>query len=165
MSIATKHLHRIGEGKEITLGGFSAHHLVESDRTGGNLAIMDHILQPRWLGAPMHTHAYTVEISIVVAGRIGVQIGDEELVAEAGEVVVKPAGVPHAFWNPGLAEARFIELLTPPAFADYFNGLEDAWGPEGPIMEKLGMLVAQHDIDLDPTSIPLLVERHGLLAS
>ena len=163
MSIATKHLHRIGEGTEIKFGGFSAHHLVESERTGGSLAIMDHILQPRWLGAPLHTHAHTVEISIIVAGRIGLQIGDEELVAEAGEVVVKPAGVPHAFWNPGLVEARFIELLTPPAFADYFHDLEEAWGPEGPIMERLGPLVAKHDIELDLGSLPGLVARHGLI--
>ena len=163
MSTATKHLHQIGEGTEIRFGGFSAHHLVESDRTGGNLAIMDHILQPRWLGAPIHTHTHTVEISIVVAGRIGVQIGDEEIVAEAGGVVVKPAGVPHAFWNPGLVEARFIEILTPPAFAEYFRGLDGTWGPDGPIMERFGPLVAQHDIELDLSSIPGLIARHGLI--
>ena len=163
MSTATMHVHRIGDGEEVRVGGFSAHHLVDSDRTGGNLAIMDHILQPRWIGAPLHTHAYTVEISIVVSGRIGVQIGDDELVAEPGEVVVKPAGVPHAFWNPGLIEARFIEILTPPDFADYFKGLEDAWGDQGPVMDRLAALMAHHDIELDPSSLPVLIERHGLL--
>ena len=164
MTTTTANIHRIGEGAEIRVGGFSAHRLVESDRTGGNLAIMDHILQPRTLGSPLHTHKHTVEISIVIAGRIGVQIGDEEQEAEPGDVVVKPAGIPHAFWNPGLVEARFIELLTPPGFADYIEGLQDAWGAEGPIIERLGKLVAQHDIELDITSVPGLVARHGLLA-
>ena len=163
VSTATTYVHRIGDGHEIQVGGFSAHRLVESDRAGGNLAIMDHILQPRWLGAPLHTHAYTVEISIVIAGRIGVQIGDDEHVAEAGDVVVKPAGVPHTFWNPGLVEARFFEILTPPGFEDYITQLPEAWGPEGPIMERFGPLVAQHDIDLDVDSVPGLLARHGLI--
>jgi mannose-6-phosphate isomerase-like protein (cupin superfamily) len=163
METTTRHLHRIGDGKGLAVGGFSAHRLVEKERAGGNLAIMDHILQPRWIGAPLHTHAHTVEISIVISGRIGVQIGNDELVAEPGEVVVKPAGVPHAFWNPGLLEARFIEILTPPDFADYFDGLEDAWGDQGPVMERLEGLMEHHDIELDPSSLPVLIERHGLL--
>lgn len=163
MSTATMHIHRIGDGEEIRVGGFSAHRLVESDRTGGNLAIMDHVLQPRWLGAPLHTHAYTVEISIVVAGRIGVQIGDDEFEAAAGDVVVKPPGVPHAFWNPGLLEARFIEILTPPGFEDFIDGMQHAWGPEGPLVEQLGMLVAAHDIEMDLGSVPGLIARHGLI--
>lgn len=164
MSTATTNIHRMGAGAEIKVGGFSAHRLVESDRTGGNLAIMDHILQPRTLGSPLHTHKHTIEISIVVAGRIGVQIGDEEQEAEPGDVVVKPAGIAHAFWNPGLVEARFIELLTPPDFADYIEGLQEAWGPEGLIMDRLGALIAQHDIEMDIGSVPELVARHGLLA-
>ncbi len=163
MYAATANIHRLGDSKEIRAGGFSAHRLVESDRTGGNLAIMDHILQPRWLGSPLHTHTYTVEISVIVAGRIGVQIGDDEHVAEAGDVVVKPAGVPHAFWNPGLIEARIIEILTPPGFEDYIEGLQDAWGPDGPVMERFGSLVAQHDIELDLSSVPGLIARHGLI--
>ena len=32
---------------------------------------------------------------------MGVQIGDEEAVAGPGELVVKPRGIPHAFWNAG----------------------------------------------------------------
>lgn len=32
---------------------------------------------------------------------IGALIGDRELESSPGEVVWKPRGVPHTFWNPG----------------------------------------------------------------
>jgi quercetin dioxygenase-like cupin family protein len=49
----------------------------------------------------------------VLEGEIGVQIGEEVRVACPGDLVFKPRGVPHAFWNAGDTPARALEIISP----------------------------------------------------
>jgi len=42
-----------------------------------------------------------------------VQIGDEVIEAGPGDLVLKPRGVRHAFWNPGDEPARVLEIISP----------------------------------------------------
>jgi hypothetical protein len=46
--------------------------------------------------------------------------------------VVKPRGIAHAFWNPGTEPVRFLELITPAGFEEYFAELEPILGAAGP---------------------------------
>jgi hypothetical protein len=46
--------------------------------------------------------------------------------------VVKPRGIAHAFWNPGTEPVRFLELITPAGFEEYFAELEPILGAPGP---------------------------------
>src|SRR4051794_23712093 len=87
--------------------------LLPSVRTGNSLSVVEHPLAPRALGSPMHTHQREDEYSIVLEGTVGVQIGDEVRQAEPGSVIVKPRGVPHAFWNPTDRPARLLEIVSP----------------------------------------------------
>ena len=48
-------------------------------------------------------------------------MGDEIVTADAGSYVVKPRGVPHAFWNAGSEPARVMELHVPATFASYYD--------------------------------------------
>ena len=70
----------------------------------------------------MHTHRNEDEYSYVLEGRLGVQLGDEVLEAGPGELVFKPRGVPHAFWNAGDEPLRLLELISPAGFENYFRG-------------------------------------------
>ena len=45
--------------------------------------------------------------------------GDEVLEATPGELVFKPRGVPHAFWNATDEPARFLEIIAPAGFERY----------------------------------------------
>ena len=45
-------------------------------------------------GPALHTHDYD-EIQIVRRGKAWFQVGDEELTAEEGDILVIPAGTPH----------------------------------------------------------------------
>lgn len=146
----------------VDLGGFLVHELVPAAATGSRVTVVDHVVPPRSLAAPVHVHDETVEISIVTEGRIGVQIGDEEFEAGVGDVVHKPAGIPHAFWNPADEPARLVELLTPSGFEHYFTELAAAFGPKGPDLERVAAIAAAHDIELDPRSIEPLLARRGL---
>ncbi len=58
----------------------------------------------------MHTHRHEDEYTYVLEGEIGVQVGDEVRVARPGDLVFKPRGVPHAFWNAGDVPARALEM-------------------------------------------------------
>src|SRR5690349_15116145 len=96
-------------GEMVWLKGIGARYLVRGDQTGGRFAVVVHPIKPRALASPMHTHSHEDEISLVIAGRVGVQIGDRVLVAEPGTVVFKPRGIPHAFWNESDEETRVLE--------------------------------------------------------
>jgi len=148
----------------IELGGGAVRELLPASATQGRVTLLEHRLGPRSLGSPVHTHRDTVEISIVTRGCIGVLLGEEELLAREGDVVVKPVGIPHAFWNPADEPARFVELLTPSGFERYFTDLASILGPMGPDLERMGGVLARDDIEADPASVPALMQRHGLVS-
>lgn len=62
-------------------------------------------------GAKWHVHPYD-EIFIVRRGRVLYTIGEEKIEAEAGDVVLGPADIPHKFVNlgPGDLETTDIHL-------------------------------------------------------
>ena len=76
-------------------------YLLRGEDTGGHFALLEHTIPPRALAAPMHTHEREDEYSLVLEGRVGAQIGDDVVVAEPGQLIRKPRGIPHAFWNAG----------------------------------------------------------------
>ncbi len=61
---------------------------------------------PRW-----HVHSYD-EIFIVRTGRALFTVGDEKIEAEAGDILLGPANIPHKFHNlgPGRLETTDIHL-------------------------------------------------------
>jgi quercetin dioxygenase-like cupin family protein len=126
-------------------------------------ALVEHELVPGGLGSPLHTHRHEREISYVLEGVLGAQVGDEVLERRAGEVLVKPARVPHAFWNAGEEPVRFIELITPGHFVSYFREVEPLLGGDGPPdMAGMAQVAARYELDVDPASVPRLVAEHGL---
>jgi quercetin dioxygenase-like cupin family protein len=140
-----------GLGTERVLGG---------DETGGAMGVVLHDLPAKQLGSPIHTHVNEDEYSYVLSGRLTAQIGDEIVEAGPGEAVVKPRGIPHAFWNAGDEEVRFVEIISPAGFEDYFFELAEPLnsGDE----EALGAILARYQLDLRMETIPELVERNGL---
>ena len=92
---------RATEARTLFDGPLGAMLLAGADQTAGVAAFVLHPLAPRALGSPVHTHRHEDEWSFVLDGEIGVQLGDDVHVARAGDLVLKPRGLPHAFWNPG----------------------------------------------------------------
>lgn len=73
-----------GEGGSVSLGGLDAIYKLAPDKTAGAYAIVEHVLQPGALGSPPHTHANEDEVSLILEGEIGVQIGEQVFTATAG---------------------------------------------------------------------------------
>jgi mannose-6-phosphate isomerase-like protein (cupin superfamily) len=145
------------------LPGLKNRYLIDSADTDGRFALIEHRIPPRTLAAPTHTHEREDEYSYVLSGRMGAQIGDEVVEAGPGELVFKPRGIPHAFWNSTDEETVLLELISPGAFAEYFAELAPHLSGEGPPdFERLAQIQQRYALAMDFDSIGPLVEEHGL---
>ena len=157
---------RTREAEVLLQGPVGAEKLAGSEHTGGRAAILVHRLAPRALGSPIHTHRDEDEYSFVLEGEVGVQVGGETVVARPGDLVCKPRGVPHAFWNATDRPARLLEVIVPGGLEDYFvriAGLFAAPGP--PDLDALEEVAASFGVQVDPASVPQLAQAHGLVLS
>jgi quercetin dioxygenase-like cupin family protein len=151
------------EHRTLLEGPLGAVLLLPSSETGGAFSVLEHPLAPRALGSPIHTHQHEDEYSIVLEGTVGVQIGDQQYQAGPGTVVVKPRGIPHAFWNSTDQPARLLEIISPAGFEAYFAELGAILGVGGPPdISALLHLADRYGMALDPASIPRLVAAHAL---
>jgi mannose-6-phosphate isomerase-like protein (cupin superfamily) len=143
-------------------------YLIESSDTDGRFALIEHTIAPRTLAAPMHVHEHEDEYSFVLQGRMGAQIGDDVVEAGPGELVFKPRGIPHAFWNPGDEETRLLELISPGEFANYFTELapliNDLGDPAEADFSPLVAVMDRYSLSMNFESVGPLMERHGLQA-
>jgi mannose-6-phosphate isomerase-like protein (cupin superfamily) len=138
-------------------------YILRGDTSDGRFALIEHRIPARALAAPMHTHEHEDEYSFVLAGRLGAQIGDEVVEAGPGELVLKPRGIPHAFWNAGDDETRVLEIISPAGFEQYFAELAPALaGPGQPDLEALAEIRARYSLTMDVGSSARLIEQHGL---
>src|SRR5215470_13763272 len=92
---------------------------VLSKTVNGSAAIVEHTLEPKSIGAPMHKHTYEDEISYVLEGNLSVIQNGQVQKAGPGHYIVKPRGIFHTFWNDGNERIRFIEVITPGNFEYY----------------------------------------------
>ena len=136
--------------------------MIDGERTGGAFSLLEHPLPPRALGAPLHTHHNEDEYSFVLQGRFGVQLGDDTLEAGPGDLLFKPRGVPHAFWNAGDEPARLLELISPTGFEHYFRELAPLLATPERDQAAIDQVVARYQLDIDFTTIPTLAEQHHL---
>ncbi len=153
---------RPGEGESVGWFGLGVRFMIDGAATGGRFSLVEHPLAPRSLGAPVHTHRNEDEFSYILEGRIGIQVGDDVLEATPGDLVFKPRGTPHAFWNATDEPARLLEIISPGGLEDYFRQLAPLLAAPDPDLPAVGALAARFALDLDPSSIPVLAQRYGL---
>jgi mannose-6-phosphate isomerase-like protein (cupin superfamily) len=151
-----------GSGRVLMDGPLGAVLLAGARETGGAAAFVIHPMAPRALGSPVHTHTHEDEWTYVLDGTVGIEIGDDVVVAGVGDLVLKPRGVAHAFWNPTDAPARLLEVITPGGFETYFEELGRILTEPEPDLAALGELAARHALTMDPASVARLVTEHGL---
>ena len=153
------------KGETVWLRKLGIRFMIGGEETQDNFALVEHPIGPRALAAPMHTHEREDEYTYVLEGEIGFQIGEEVLVARPGDLVFKPRGVPHAFWNAADEPARALEIISPAGFERYFAELAPLFPPanQGQLDEEaVGAVREKYALEIDMGSIPVLAERHGL---
>ena len=147
----------------VQIGGFGTAFLAPAEATGGAYALIEHTLGPGLIGAPPHRHSREDELSYVLEGTLTVWRSGAVTEAGAGTVVRKPRGEWHTFWNAGPAPVRFLEIISPPGFADYFRELEALIPADGPPdLSKITALAGRYGLEFDFAALGPLLERHGL---
>ena len=94
------------DGKLGQLGGIGVRFMVNAAESGGGFALVEHPMEPRALAAPMHRHSREDEYSFILEGRVGADLGGEIVYGEVGDLIFKPKGQWHTFWNAGDSPAR-----------------------------------------------------------
>lgn len=135
--------------------------MVGSVNSGGSFALVEHLMPPRALAAPLHRHTLEDEYSYVLEGRVGALLGEEEVFGEVGDLIFKPRGQWHTFWNAGDAPARILEIISPGGFEQAFLEMHALGEDLNPAtMAEIGVRYGA-DIDFERT-MPI-IERHVLV--
>lgn len=155
------HVLRSAEAEVTGEPGLLDRYLLDSSASGGRVALVEHVLGPKVLAAPIHRHSREDEYSFVLAGTLGVFEEGIEVQATAGDLVTKVRGRWHTFWNAGEDELRVLELLVPGGLEEMFRRLAEPGGEYSP--ETLPALAAEYGGEVDFESTLPLVQRHGLV--
>ncbi|HXV16449.1 MAG TPA: cupin domain-containing protein [Gemmatimonadaceae bacterium] len=151
------------DGKSGLLGAMGVRFMIDGADSGGGFSLVEHPLPPRVLGAPLHRHSREDEYSYVLEGRIGALLGEDVVYGEVGDLIFKPRGQWHSFWNAGEAPARILEIISPAGFEKYFEEIVDMGGSTRAEPETLRELAARYGLEVRPESIPDLARRFGLV--
>jgi mannose-6-phosphate isomerase-like protein (cupin superfamily) len=147
-------------GKSGVLAAIGVRFMIGADETGARFSLVEHPMPPRALAAPLHRHSREDEYSFVLEGRMGAQLGDEIIHAEAGDLVFKPRDQWHTFWNARDEPCRILELISPAGFERYFEELVDLTGPKTP--DTIAPIAGRYGLEMKFETIPQLVVEHGL---
>jgi mannose-6-phosphate isomerase-like protein (cupin superfamily) len=151
------------DGLAGSLGSIGVRFLIDGLEAGGRFALVEHPLPPRALAAPLHRHSREDEYSFVLEGRLGAMLGEEVVYGDPGDLLFKPRGQWHTFWNAGDAPARILEIISPAGFESFFEELVASSGPSGgPEPGSAAALAARYGLEFDESSVPKLRAEHGL---
>jgi quercetin dioxygenase-like cupin family protein len=152
------------DGQLVWLGGLGIHFKLDGTNTQGAFSVVEHPLEPGAF-APPHTHSREDEFSYVLEGTIGVMLGDQEFLVSSGSYIVKPRGIPHAFWNPGPGIARLLEIIAPAGFERYFAVLAVLVNKNvSRDDEAIVKLASEYGLTYHMEQVPALIAKHGLRA-
>ena len=149
-------------GREGFLGSIGVRFMIDGWEAGERFSLVEHPMAPRALAAPLHLHTREDEYSFVLEGRMGALLGDDVVEAGPGELVFKPRNQWHTFWNAGDEPARILEIICPAGFEAFFSELVELGGVARAEPETLMALNQRYELEMDPASIPGLVERFEL---
>jgi mannose-6-phosphate isomerase-like protein (cupin superfamily) len=150
------------DGKFVDLEAVGVRFLAWTEETGGGCSIVEHPIPPRTLVAPLHKHSREDEYSFVLEGRMGAQLGDDVVYADAGDFVFKPREQWHTFWNAGDGPCRILEIISPGGFEHLFDELGTMMAGSDFDPVRMMEIDARYGIEDDPDSIGRLCAAHGL---
>ena len=143
-------------------GSIGVRFMIDGDEAGQRFSLVEHPMSPRALAAPMHRHSREDEYSFVVEGSLGALLGDEVVIGKPGDLVFKPRNQWHTFWNAGDSPARILEIISPAGFEEFFRELVQLGGVGAAAPQTLAGLCERYGLEMDPGSVPGMIERFGL---
>ena len=142
-----------------SLGHVANRFMIDGADAGGRVAVLQHHFEPRALAAPMHRHHDEDEYTFVLSGRIGAVLEGQEAFGEPGDLIFKPRGQWHTFWNDSDEPAVVLEIISPAGLENLFKSFEHVTEPTPELMAGLA---GKYHCDLDFEATFPLIRRHGL---
>lgn len=135
--------------------------MVGGATTGGGFSLVEHLMPPRALAAPLHRHSREDEYSFVLEGRIGAYFDGVEVFGGVGDLILKPRGEWHTFWNAGDGPARILEIISPGGFEQAFREMHALGSALDPT--TMTAIATRYGVDVDFDQTGPIIERHGLM--
>jgi quercetin dioxygenase-like cupin family protein len=134
---------------------------VRGEETGSALAVIEHVLPPGYVAMPLHRHSRETETTHVLEGVLTIKLAGRLVRARPGDLVVKPVGVFHTFWNAGTQPARFLELITPAGLERYYEEVHAVVPRAGEVpIERVLELSRGYGLEFDMASLLDIIETH-----
>ena len=150
------------DGKAGFLGSIGVRFMIDGLEASDRFSLVEHPMSAHALAAPMHRHIREDEYSFVLEGSIGALLGDSMVIGKPGDLIFKPRNQWHTFWNAGDKPARILEIISPAGFENFFRELVAMGGVTKAQPQALGELCARYELEMDPSSVPKLIERFGV---
>ena len=160
---------RTGDVLRNPVTGEELRFLRTSRDTDGRLVEVEATIEPHGAVAAAHMHPFQTERFEIVSGTVGFRLGRETIEAQAGDVVVVPAGTAHKFWNAGEERAVFRTEITPALqfeqlietmFGLAADGKTNRKGMPNPV--RLAVIAKAHFDDVRLPFPPAWMQRAGL---
>jgi mannose-6-phosphate isomerase-like protein (cupin superfamily) len=162
MSVAAPKVVGPTDGKAGFIGSIGVRFMLDGPEAENRFSLVEHPMSARALAAPLHRHHNEDEYSYIIEGRMGALLGDEHVEAGPGDLVHKPRGQWHTFWNAGDEPCRVLEIISPAGFERFFAELLEPGGVLQANPEQLGELCQRFALEMDPESVPGLIQRFGV---
>lgn len=107
----------------LTYGGSERIIKLRSNQTSGRLMLMEGRILPGE-GPPIHIHTREDESFHVLEGELEFQVGDDIIMAKAGQWIYAPIGIKHTFRNVNTSSARLEFVFTPGGIEHYFEEVD-----------------------------------------
>jgi mannose-6-phosphate isomerase-like protein (cupin superfamily) len=141
----------------------TARTVLGAESTAMNLSVVEHLIAPRELVAPLHMHSREDEFTLVTKGRFGFLLGEDVFYAGPGELVRKPRDQWHTFWNAGDEQGRVLEIISPAGFEQYFHEIADCFPDDAPPdLDTMARANVKYGLQMDFDSLPQLIDRFDL---
>jgi mannose-6-phosphate isomerase-like protein (cupin superfamily) len=144
------------------IGSINVRFMIDGSEADERFSLVEHPMSARALAAPLHRHTREDEYSYVLEGRMGALLGDDVVEAGPGDLVFKPRNQWHTFWNAGDEPCRILEIISPAGFERFFQELVDLGGIAEATPEEFADLTQRYGLEVQPDTIPGLLERFGL---
>src|SRR6476646_7264169 len=150
------------DGESVSLQSIGVRFMIPGADSDTRFSLVEHPMPPRALAAPLHRHNREDEYSFILEGRMGALLGDDVVEAGPGDLVHKPRGQWHTFWNAGDEPCRILEIISPAGFEVFFAELDRLGGALKAAPEALAQLNERYGLEMQPETVPELIERFGL---
>ena len=143
-----------GEGRQLSLGTMRLCFKADEAEADGRYAIALATAGAGEPGTTPHVHREHDDITFVIEGTLGFQVGEETFEAPAGTLVIVPRGLPHRWWNPRSEPATFLNVhVAGYGFERFVRELAELSAAGRASPDAMAELGARHDVYFDDDAL------------